>query len=110
VTLAEVTGEVSFNGQPTRAEIIFEPEGGEQQAGGRPSTAFADSDGAFRLNYTADRTGAVLGRHRVQVNILRTIAGREPQSFAEAALPIKTARLVREVRDGKNFFYFAITQ
>ena len=78
--------------------------------GGRPSTAFAESDGTFRLNYTADRTGAVLGRHRVQVKILRTIEGREPQSFAEAAHPIKTARLIREVRDRKNHFHFAITQ
>jgi hypothetical protein len=109
IPLAEVTGEVTFNGLPARAEIIFEPEGGDGRTGGRPSTAFADSGGAFRLAYTVDRPGAIIGRHQVLVKILRSVEGEEPQSFEEAVTPIKTVRLVRHVREDKNHFRFAVT-
>ena len=107
--LAEVTGEVTFNGLPAMAEIIFEPDAGKGQAGGRPSSALTQSDGSFRLQYTADRTGAVLGLHRVLVKILPVTNDGEPQSFQDAVTPVKIARLKRQVRTGKNHFRFAVT-
>ena len=109
VPLAQVTGEVTFNGLPAPAEIVFEPDGDDARSGGRPSSAFAAQDGSFRLSYTADRTGAVIGRHRVLVKILRSTEGEEPRSFEEAVTPIKTARLVRHVHEGRNHFRFAVT-
>ncbi len=109
VPLAEVTGEITFNGSPARAEIVFEPQSSDGRTGGRPSSAFAESDGSFRLSYTADRTGAVIGRHHVLLKILRPAGDDEPHSFEEAVTPIKTTRLVRHVREGKNHFHFAVT-
>lgn len=109
VPLAEVTGEVTFNGLPTAAEIVFEPGGEDAGSGGRPSSAFAGRDGSFRLFFTEDRAGAVIGRHRVLVKILRSTGDEEPRSFEQAVTPIKTARLVRHVREGRNHFRFAVT-
>lgn len=109
VPLADVTGRVTFNGRPCPAEIMFEPDGHDKRSGGRPSSAFAGDDGRFTLNYTDERKGAVVGRHRVLIKVLRSHGSDEPQSFHEAVQPVKTARMKRHVQPGKNHFHFAIT-
>ena len=109
IPLAEVTGEVTFNGRPAYAEVIFEPVAAAGGHAGRPSTAMTRPDGSFRLQYTAERWGAVIGRHRVTVNILRSYTKSQPVSFHEAVTPVKVSRMDREVADGKNHFPFAVT-
>jgi hypothetical protein len=109
IPLAEVTGHVTFNGRSTPAEIFFQPEDAQGQLAGRPSTALADDDGEFRLAFTGDRSGAVIGRHRILLKILRRRDGREPRSYNEAVAPLKTVQLQREVKPGRNDFRFAIT-
>lgn len=101
--LVEVTGEVTFNGRPVVAEVIFEP-----QHGGRPSSALTDSSGAYRLRYTAERTGAVIGPHRVTLKILRDTPTDETLSFTETVTPVKVTRLVREVAEKSNHLRFSV--
>jgi hypothetical protein len=109
IPLAEVTGHITFNGRSTPAEIFFQPEDQQGQLAGRPSTALADDDGEFRLAFTDDRSGAVIGRHRILLKILRRRDGREPRSYNEAVAPLKTVHLEREVKRGRNEFQLAIT-
>ena len=109
IRLAEVTGRVTFNGQPAPAEIFFQPHDAEGKTTGRPSTARAADDGEFRLAFTASRPGAVVGLHRISVNILRRRDGEEPRTYREAVAPLKTVYLERSVKPGKNHFDFAIT-
>lgn len=109
IPLAGVEGTVSFNGRPAQAEIIFEPLVGESGAGGRPSSAFSDARGSFRLQYTENRAGAIIGPHRVTVKIMRAFGEEEPQSFTAVATPVKVAQMSRTVAAGGNSFHFAIT-
>jgi hypothetical protein len=108
-TLADVTGTVTFHGLPASAEIVFEPERGAGLLGGRPSTALSTPDGAFRLNYNAAQSGAVIGRHRVLVKILPFSEGAAARTYSASVTPLKIARLTRDVSPGTNSFYFAIT-
>lgn len=67
-----VAGTATRGGKPVAdVELTFHPEKG------RPSWANTEADGRFRLDYSRDRDGAVLGRHRV------TVRGRQPRSAAE---------------------------
>ena len=91
IPLAAVEGTVSFNGRPAQAEIIFEPVGGDGGTGGRPSSALSDVRGRFRLQYTEDRAGAIIGPHRVTVKVMRAFGEEEPQSFTAVATPVKVA-------------------
>ena len=116
VPLAGVTGSVTFNGVPSRAEILFEPvsaaadsEATTRTSGGRPSTAYADLDGKFVLGFGADNQGAVIGRHRVTVKVFRPTREGEPASYEAVVEPIKVARLIRQVESDSNHFHFAIT-
>ena len=109
IPLAEVTGQVTFNGQPAPAEIFFQPHDADGKKTGRPSTARTDEDGTFRLFFTASRPGAVVGPHQISVNILRQHDGDEPISYLEATTPLKIVRLERTVKPGRNHFDFAIT-
>lgn len=109
IPLAEVTGRVTFNGQPAPAEIFFQPHDAEGNTTGRPSIARADDDGEFRVSFTASRRGAVVGQHRISVNVLRRRDGEEPRTYHEATAPLKTVKLERMVKPGRNHFDFAIT-
>ena len=106
--LEEVSGRVTFNGQASPAEIIFEPLATDGRTAGRPSSAFAGNDGFFRLQFTAERFGAVAGRHRVTVKILHNPSHREPRTYEEAVKPLKIGRMIREVLPGGNRFHFAL--
>ncbi len=109
IQLAEVTGQVTFNGQAAPAEIFFQPRDAQGKTTGRPSTARAADDGGFRLFFTSTRPGAVVGPHRVSVNILHRRDGDEPRTYREAVAPVKTVHLERTVNPGRNHFDFAIT-
>jgi hypothetical protein len=58
-----VEGVVTLDGKPLpNAMVQFQPENG------RPSVGTTDADGRYVLQYTADATGAALGRHTVRIS------------------------------------------
>jgi len=108
IPLAEVTGRVTFNGQPSPAEIVFQPHDPQGKTTGRPSMAHAAGDGTFRLFFTRERPGAVVGPHQISIAVLRRHDAKEPQTYTEAVAPLKSVRLQRVVEPGRNYFDFAI--
>lgn len=71
--LGEVKGRITLDGQPLpHAQIQFLP------VSGRPSSAESAEDGSYRLQYTADDYGAVLGAHTVQIRT--AVDGRDALS------------------------------
>ena len=107
-SLANVTGRVTFYGLPADAEVIFEPQESDGSANGRPATAFTDDNGYFTLYLTAEDEGVTIGRHQVSIKIFRWKNGGEVELFGAGVAAIKTARLIRQVRPGKNHFDFLI--
>ena len=107
--LIDVTGVVTFNGLPARAEVLFEPVSPEGEPGGRASSAWTRPDGSFRLGFTRERFGAIPGRHRVRIEILRPESSDVNASFEESTAAVKSVRLVREVSAAENQFNFAIS-
>lgn len=86
-TVVPVSGTATRGGKPVaHVELTFHPEKG------RPSWANTDAAGRFTLNYSRDRAGAVLGRHRV------TVRGRQPTTPQEEfAGGIEQPAEVREI-------------
>jgi hypothetical protein len=67
--LAPVSGTVTLDGAPLAdAEVIFRPQSG------RPSFGKTDAGGNYQLRYSADKLGALLGRHSVTIST----AGDQP--------------------------------
>ena len=63
VSLAPVRGRVTLDGRPVaNAWVKFHPS-----KKGRGSLARTNSDGLYELEYTAERRGALLGDHKVEV-------------------------------------------
>ena len=68
-TIVKVTGVLTYKGQPvTNAYLRFRPEYG------RPSWGQTDEEGRFKLNYDRDRDGAVVGKHKVWLEVRPTAA------------------------------------
>jgi len=109
VPLANVSGRATFYGRPVPIEIIFQPETDDRQLAGRPSVAVTDADGYYTLGFTQEEQGAVIGRQRVTLKVLPFADGGEPATMTEAVTPLKTTRVLREVRPGNNRFDFALT-
>ncbi len=66
-SLVDISGTLSRHGEPLAGYgVQFIPESG------RPSDAVTDANGQYRLQYTANRKGAVLGRHRVIITSFQT--------------------------------------
>ena len=62
VSLAPVRGRVTLDGRPVaNAWVKFHP------SKGRGSQARTNNDGVYELEYTAERRGALLGEHKVEV-------------------------------------------
>ena len=67
-----ISGIATRGGKPVAdIELTFHPDTG------RPSWGKTDAAGRFSLDYSRDRDGAVVGRHRV------TVRGRQPASPEE---------------------------
>jgi len=69
-----VSGRVTLDGQPLAgAHVSFQPQGGESgssSAAGSGSYALTAADGTYVLHLVqGDRPGAVVGKHRVEINI-----------------------------------------
>lgn len=62
--LAPVEGRVTLDGRPVaRAALVFAPVGGQ----GGPAYAVTDDDGRYKLAYTHERQGAVVGECLVRI-------------------------------------------
>lgn len=107
---AQVSGKITFNGQPVPAgRIAFWPPKG------RPAIAEIRPDGSYELTSFSDGDGAILGQHRVTIKATRVhfpggdrtkgvVEWLVPQSYENA----KTSPLKAEVSAGKNTINFDI--
>jgi hypothetical protein len=88
--LAEVSGVVKLDGKPAAdMNVVFLPDP-EKGTHGPRSTATTDSDGHFSLICDDDRSGAVVGSHRVLID-----DARAAPNTAEARRTGKTVVLQR---------------
>ena len=106
--LAEVTGEVTYYGKPCLAEITFQPINEADDERPHPSLGFTDARGSFRLQYTLDQTGAIVGEHHVTIKVLPSTESQELQSFQDATRPLLQVELKRTVRKEGNHFRFLL--
>ena len=73
--LTEVTGTLTINGKPLdniRVEFLPDPEA---KTNGPRSTGVTDAEGRFKMTCENQRSGAVVGTHRVTLTDLKFRAG-----------------------------------
>lgn len=87
--LQSVTGEVRLDDQPLAGALVeFSP------LEGAPSYGETDDAGRYRLRFSRDRPGALIGEHRVRIQTGRTVSDDQGQ---ETVLPERLpARYHRE--------------
>jgi len=106
--LGDVSGTVTLDGQPlANASVTFSP------AQGRGSDATTDAQGRYRLRFTAQEYGVVLGDHTVRI----TTAGVSDPETGESIEPTVTVpakyntetELTAKVEGGKETINFPLT-
>lgn len=101
--LGDVKGVVTLDGKPlANAQIQFVP------ASGRPSSAEIAEDGSYRLYYTTDVCGAVVGAHAVKIRT--AVDGRDDPS--KERLPARyhaRSELKADVKPGSNKIDFDLS-
>lgn len=111
--LAEVTGKVTLDSSPvSRATVEFIPE----SAGGSPSLAVTDKDGNYRLAYSQDRFGALIGKHNVRITTKKISKDELPDdgsasNIAFVELPKKygaIGTLTADVKSSSNSIDFSL--
>lgn len=108
--LGQVNGRITLDDQPLDgAEVIFQP------ADGRPSVGKSDSSGHYKMAYTMDVNGAMVGAHKVTITSARTASGGEGGQPLVASrkeiLPVKyhtKSELTADVKKGSNTIDFAL--
>jgi hypothetical protein len=115
--LAEVSGIVTLDGKPVPgATISFFPESEE----GSPSYGGTDLNGMYNLMFTMDKNGAMLGKHRVEIETHKISADEAAEMRAEGqevptqhvSIPKKyrePGALTAEVKPGANTIDFPLT-
>lgn len=103
--LATVTGKITLDGEPLKkVNLRFVPE----QPGGSPSFGGTNSYGQYKLLFNAKRQGAMLGKHRVEIEPATVDTdenGKPLPNVKVVAIPKKylvSGALTREVKAGKN--------
>lgn len=100
---AYVTGTCKCKGVPmTGGLLIFSPQRDPQKSGtgmnlGKPSQAIIQPDGSFTMSTYGDEDGAVIGKHRVELNLAVLEDGDPEQPCRYAAKD-----LFVEVKPGEN--------
>jgi hypothetical protein len=89
--LGTVSGTVNLGGQPLAgAEVSF------QSAGSRPSVGTTDEDGYYKLTYSRDTMGAVIGNHTVRIRTyLEEVEGDEEEP-SEPEVPEKVPAIYND--------------
>ena len=112
--LAEVTGTVTLDGNPVpNATVIFNPT----TEGGTNSMGKTDAQGNYRLEFTQDKKGALIGEHTVQITTKKISASDMPDTGEVVetkfvAIPPqyrKAGALKAEVKKQRNQIDFALT-
>ncbi len=107
--LAEVTGQVTLDGNPLPGAIIdFYPQGAVEKKQSRASSAATDSEGKYSLMYNNDTAGAILGDHMVRISKTEggaEVAGPEmlPKKYNE-----NTTLTATVTKDGPNTIDFEL--
>jgi hypothetical protein len=84
-SVGPVTGTVTHRGKPVpEIGVIFVPEKGQ------PSRGLSDENGHYILRYQADKDGALVGKHKVWVQLRPT----SPKD--EKAIQIRIAKLAHD--------------
>jgi hypothetical protein len=110
--LATVSGTVTLDGKPVpQVNITFVPE----TQGGSPSFGSTDANGKYTLLFSQDRAGAMLGKHRVEIEAQEPEVGDDGEPIAPAAevvpIPVKFSQpgaLSAEVKSGNNTIDFPL--
>jgi hypothetical protein len=108
--LATVLGTITLDGQPLPdMNIQFAPE----ETGGSPSFGGTNANGEYRLLFSQNRKGAMLGRHRVEITPRerKTDESGQPLGNEPAKLPVKYRKpgaLTAEVKPGSNTIDFQL--
>ncbi len=102
--VGNVRGQVTLDGQPlAEAKITFSPI-----AEARGSFGTTDANGYYKLEYTFDKAGALVGEHRVSI-----LSGEgEGESAKDPLLPASyntDTKLTAEVKAGSNTIDFKLT-
>ena len=89
-TIVPVTGTLAHKGHPvSNVYIFFMPADGN----GRPSQGPTDADGRFKLNYTNEKDGVMVGKHKVWIGRPRPSTRAEQ----EAAMMGKKLPMARDM-------------
>lgn len=109
--LAEVTGKVTLDGQPlSKVSLLFTPE----QTGGSPSYGATDAEGTYKLLFSTDRSGAMPGKHRVEIVPVEPEtddSGKLAEGAVVVTIPAKYSQpgsLTADVQAGSNSIDFAL--
>lgn len=109
--LAEVTGKVTLDGQPlAKASLQFIPE----SPGGSPSYGVTDLEGSYELQFSSDRSGAMPGKHRVEILPVEPEtddSGKPVEGAVVVTIPVKYSQpgsLTADVQAGSNSIDFAL--
>ena len=80
--VAPVTGKVTLDGKPlANAHIAFQPIAGAKRNVGVGSYATTDGEGRYQLKTSdKDQPGAVIGQHRVEINLRVESDDRDPRT------------------------------
>ena len=108
--LAEVSGTITIQGTPgSRLSVAFYPDA----EGGSPSIGSTDSEGHYSLMFSAERSGAMRGRHRVEIQPLEpeyddagNVVG--PPATVVPAQYLVPGALSAEVQSGSNTIDFKL--
>lgn len=112
--LAEVTGTVTLDGKPVpNAVVIFNPVA----AGGSTSLGKTDAQGNYRLEFSQDKTGAMIGEHNVEITTKKIPPDEMPddgEAVKTEYVPIppkyrKPGELTAEVKNQRNKIDFQLT-
>ncbi len=102
---ANVSGRVTFNGQPlVKAVLLFSPVDGS-----RASTGVTNENGEYTLRFTPSNEGAVVGEHKV---IISTTSELADGTITKEKLPAKYNRetgLKETLKSGKQEINFDLT-
>lgn len=103
--LAEVSGKVTLDGQPlAKVSLQFTPE----LPGGSPSYGVTDSEGAYELLFSRDRSGAMPGKHLVEILPVEPEtddSGKPVEGTVVVKIPVKYSQpgsLTADVQAGSN--------
>ncbi len=104
VSLSTVEGVVLLDGQPLPNAIVeFQPD--DRTGKVRPSIGETGADGKYRLRYSKDQHGAVVGKHKVLITTFSPSGDGTFKERVPAAYNTSTT-LIREVERTSNWVDF----